>query len=102
MRINAQLVDATSGVHQWVERYDRAAGEIFAVQDEITSSVAAAVEPHLLASEGRRAAFLSPADLSAWELVARGQSQLWRLTKLDYDSATWPRRCTRPIGLHCP
>jgi TolB-like protein len=87
IRINAQLVDATTGVHQWAERYDRDAGELFAVQDEITRSVAAAVEPHLLAAEGKRAAFLSPADLSAWELVARAQSQLWRLTKPDYDAA---------------
>jgi TolB-like protein/Flp pilus assembly protein TadD len=87
IRINAQLVDATTGVQQWGERYDRDAGEIFAVQDEIASSVAAAVEPHLLAAEGRRTALLSPADLSAWELVARAQSQLWRLTKHDYDGA---------------
>ena len=87
IRINAQLVDATTGVQQWGERYDRDAGEIFAVQDEIASSVAAAVEPHLLAAEGRRTALLSPADLSAWELVARAQSQLWRLTKNDYDGA---------------
>ena len=87
IRINAQLVDATTGVQQWGERYDRDAGEIFAVQDEIASSVAAAVQPHLLAAEGRRTAFLSPADLSAWELVARAQSQLWRLTRNDYDGA---------------
>ena len=87
IRINAQLVDATTGVQQWGERYDRDAGEIFAVQDEIASSVAAAVAPHLLAAEGRRTALLSPADLSAWELVARAQSQLWRLTKNDYDGA---------------
>lgn len=87
MRITAQLVDATTGVHQWAERYDSDTGEIFAVQDEITRSVAAAVEPHLMAAEGRRAAFLSSADLGAWELIARAQSQLWRLTKSDYDSA---------------
>ncbi len=87
IRINAQLVDATTGVQQWGERYDRDAGEIFAVQDEIASSVAAAVQPHLLAAEGRRTALLSPADLSAWELVARAQSQLWRLTRNDYDGA---------------
>src|SRR5215212_4399635 len=74
IRITAQLIDATTGVHQWAERYDRDAGEIFAVQDEIARSVAGAVEPHLLAAEGRRAAFLSPADLGAWELVARAQS----------------------------
>ena len=50
-------------------------------------SVVAAVEPHLLAAEGRRAASLSPADIGTWELVARARSHLWRLTKVDYDSA---------------
>jgi TolB-like protein len=87
MRINAQLVDATSGVHQWAERYDREPGELFAVQDEITSSVAAAVEPHLLVAEGTRVAILSEAELGAWQLVARAQNQFWRLTKEDYDAA---------------
>jgi TolB-like protein len=87
LRINAQLVDATTGVHQWAERYDRAAGDIFAVQDEITTSVAAAVEPNVLASEGTRTGSLSPAELSAWELVARAQSDFWRLTQPDCESA---------------
>ena len=87
MRINAQLVDATSGVHQWAERYDRDTGEIFAVQDEITSSVAAAVEPHVLVAESNRAAYLSHDELSAWQLVARAQSQYWRLTKEDFDAS---------------
>jgi TolB-like protein len=87
IRVTAQLVDATTGVHQWAERYDRETGEIFAVQDEIMRSVAAAVEPHLLAAEGRRAASLSPTDIGSWELVARARSHLWRLTKVDYDSA---------------
>ncbi len=86
MRINAQLVDATTGVHQWAERYDRAAGDMFAVQDEITTSVAAAVEPNVLACEGMRTGSLSAADLSAWELVARAQSHFWRLTQPDYES----------------
>ena len=87
IRVTAQLVDATTGVHQWAERYDRETGEIFAVQDEIMRSVVAAVEPHLLAAEGRRAASLSPTDIGTWELVARARSHLWRLTKVDYDRA---------------
>ena len=55
LRITAQLVDATTGGHHWAEKYDREIGDIFAVQDEITRSVAAAIEPHLLAAEGLRA-----------------------------------------------
>jgi adenylate cyclase len=54
VRITAQLVDAQSGAHHWAERYDRDLADIFAVQDEITRSVAAAIEPRLLAAEGIR------------------------------------------------
>jgi TolB-like protein len=55
LRITAQLIDATTLAHHWAERYDRELGDIFAVQDEITRSVAAAIEPRLLAAEGVRA-----------------------------------------------
>ena len=40
LRISAQLIDATTGGHHWAEQYDREVGDIFAVQDEITRSVA--------------------------------------------------------------
>jgi TolB-like protein len=72
LRISAQLIDAVTGGHHWAERYDRELGDIFAVQDEITRSVAAAIEPHLLAAEGIRALSRSSADLGAWELGAGG------------------------------
>ena len=41
MRINGQLIDAVTGVHVWVERYDRKFDDIFALQDEIALSVVA-------------------------------------------------------------
>jgi TolB-like protein/DNA-binding SARP family transcriptional activator len=87
LRISAQLVDAMTGGHHWAERYDRELGDIFAVQDEITRSVAAAIEPHLLAAEGVRALSRSADDLGAWELVARARTHFWRLTRLDYETA---------------
>ncbi len=87
IRITAQLVDAITGGHHWAERYDRELGDIFAVQDEITSSVVAAIEPRLLAAEGIRSLSRSPEDLGAWELVARAQTHVWRLTRLDYETA---------------
>ena len=87
LRISAQLVDATTGGHHWAERYDRKLGDIFAVQDEITRSVAAAIEPHLLAAEGVRALSRSSDDLGAWEHVARAQTHVWRLTRPDYEIA---------------
>lgn len=87
MRISAQLIDATTGGHHWAEQYDRELGDIFAVQDEITRSVAAAIEPHLLAAEGIRALSHSADDLGAWELVARAQAHSWRLTRPDHEIA---------------
>jgi TolB-like protein len=87
MRVNAQLIDATSGMHLWAERYDRDAGALFEVQDEITASVAAAVEPSLLAAEAIRARRRPAEELGAWELVARSQSHSFRLTKADYEVA---------------
>ena len=90
LRISAQLIDATTGGHHWAERYDRKLGDIFAVQDEITRSVAAAIEPHLLAAEGVRALSRSADDLGAWELVARAQTHFWRLTRADCETAVEP------------
>jgi TolB-like protein len=87
LRINAQLVDALTGMHHWAERYDRKLGDFFVVQDEITGSVAAAIEPLLLAAEGVRALSRSSDDLGAWELVARAQMHAWRLTRSDHETA---------------
>lgn len=87
LRISAQLIDAISGAHHWAERYDRELGDIFAVQDELTRSVAAAIEPSLLSAEGLRALSRSSGNLGAWELVARAQAHFWRMTKEDYERA---------------
>jgi TolB-like protein len=90
LRISAQLIDAITGGHHWAERYDRELGDMFAVQDEITCSVAGAIQPHLLAAEGVRALSRSADDLGAWELVARAQTHFWRLTRADCESAIAP------------
>ena len=86
LRITAQLVDAATGAHHWAERYDRGLGDVFAVQDEITRSVAAAIEPQLLAAEGIRALARSSDDLGAWERVARAQTHICRLTRQDFQN----------------
>jgi TolB-like protein len=87
VRISAQLIDAITSGHHWAERYDRELGDIFAVQDEITRSVVAAIEPRLLAAEGIRALGRSSGDLGAWEMVARAQAHVWRLTQADNETA---------------
>jgi TolB-like protein len=54
LRVSAQLVDAVTGHHVWAERYDRELAGIFALQDEITERVVAAVEPQLYAAGDRQ------------------------------------------------
>ena len=54
VRVTAQLIEATTGGHVWAERYDRELADIFAVQDEITTSVSAAIQPALERSERER------------------------------------------------
>jgi TolB-like protein len=71
IRVTAQLVDAETGRYIWAERYDRDLGDLFAVQDEITRSAVAAVEPHLYAEEGARAARRAPGSIDAWGPVVR-------------------------------
>src|SRR5262245_60439966 len=80
VRITAQLIDASTGNHVWADRYDGDLTDIFALQDEITKKVVAAIEPRLLEAEGARALTRAPADLDAWELVARASSIFWRMT----------------------
>ena len=87
LRVSVQLIDAVSGAHHWAEQYDRDLDDLFSVQDEITRSVVAAIEPQLLAAEGIRAFSRSARDLDAWELVARAQTHIWRLTREDYATA---------------
>jgi TolB-like protein/cytochrome c-type biogenesis protein CcmH/NrfG len=83
VRITAQLNDATTGSHIWAERYDRRLADIFAVQDEITEAIVAAIEPHVYAAENFRAQRKPPESLDAWDLVMRGLSHFWRVTRQD-------------------
>ncbi|MGE0699454.1 MAG: tetratricopeptide repeat protein [Hyphomicrobiaceae bacterium] len=71
LRVTGQLIDAASGKHIWAEKYDSELKDLFAVQDDLTARVVAAVEPHLYAEEGLRAATRPPESLNAWGLVVR-------------------------------
>ncbi len=51
IRINAQLVDATTGGPVWAERYDSSLNDIFALQDKTTRSIVTALAVHLTAGE---------------------------------------------------
>jgi TolB-like protein len=83
IRITAQLNDVATGSHIWAERYDRALADVFAVQDEITEAIVAAIEPQLYAAENFHAKRKAPESMDAWDLVMRGLSHYWRVTRQD-------------------
>src|SRR5665213_928481 len=83
VRITAQLNDVATGSHIWAERYDRDLADIFAVQDEITEAIVAAIEPQLYAAENFHAQRKPPDSMDAWDLVMRALSHYWRVTRQD-------------------
>ncbi|HRP77122.1 MAG TPA: winged helix-turn-helix domain-containing tetratricopeptide repeat protein [Rhodocyclaceae bacterium] len=87
VRIAAQLIDAATGNHIWAEYHDRELVDVFALQDEIAATVAAAIEPQLMAAEGFRSETRPVGDLDAWDLVARAVARLWKLTPADSAAA---------------
>ena len=83
VRITVQLNDVATGSHIWAERYDRSLADVFAVQDEITEAIVAAIEPQLYAAENFRARRKAPDSMDAWDLVMRALSHYWRVTRQD-------------------
>src|SRR5690348_15333721 len=84
VRINAQLVDAETGAHLWAERFDRDAGDLFALQNEITARIARALQSQLAIAEARR-----PTDRpDALDYILRGRAVMTRpISKENSDEA---------------
>ena len=97
IRVTAQLVEAATGNHVWAERYDRDLADIFAVQDEITERVVAAIEPELYAAEQIRSQSKPPDSLDAWECVIRALSLIGQGTRDENTEAE--ALCRRAIAI---
>jgi TolB-like protein len=54
VRVTAQLIDAETDLHLWAERFSGDAGDLFALQDEITSRIAVALDLELIEAEAAR------------------------------------------------
>ncbi len=85
VRINTQLIDATTGGHVWAERYDRKLDNIFAVQDAILERVVQALELHLTDTEEKqRDEGPKTTNIEAYDLVLRARKLL---TRFDHKAA---------------
>jgi TolB-like protein/Flp pilus assembly protein TadD len=76
LRITGQLVDAASGAHLWAERFDGDSQDVFALQDRVAESVAAAIEPTLQFAEIGRLRRNRPVRLDAYDLLLRAHALL--------------------------
>jgi serine/threonine-protein kinase len=78
IRITAQLIGAADGFHLWSERYDRELTDVFAVQDEISASIAAILKNKLMAGpEGGRK--YTP-NIAAYEAYLNALHHMWNRT----------------------
>lgn len=87
LRINAQLVDASTDFPVWSERYDREMADVFEVQDEIASKIAAALRITLSPQEQEALAAKPTENLQAYDLYLRGRNYARRVGRQDLQVA---------------
>ena len=86
IRVTAELVAPETGEQLWTGRYDRDIGELFAMQDEITTSLSAAIATEIVRAEASAPA-RPTADVTAWDRFLKGLSHYYRQTKEDLSAA---------------
>ena len=72
VRVNAQLIDTSSGAHIWAERFDEDRGDLFKLQDEIVARLAGTLQVELVNAEAQRSLHDRPRDPDAIDLTMRG------------------------------
>ncbi len=83
LRINAQLIDAGTDFPVWSERYDREMEDVFEVQDEIASKIAAALRITLSPQEQQALKAKPTENLQAYDLYLRGRNYARRVGRQD-------------------
>jgi TolB-like protein/class 3 adenylate cyclase/Tfp pilus assembly protein PilF len=81
IRIAGQLIDASSGVHLWADRFDGALEDVFELQDQVTASVVGAIAPRLQRAEIDRASRKPTESLDAYDLLQRGFANVYKWTR---------------------
>ncbi|MEW9921974.1 adenylate/guanylate cyclase domain-containing protein [Marimonas sp. MJW-29] len=76
MRVNAQLIDVSSGHHLWAQKFDRNIEDIFTLQDELSLQIAAMISPTVVRHEGARANAATSEDIGHWAAMVRIRQRL--------------------------
>ena len=81
VRVTGQLIDAANGAHIWAERFDRDLTDIFAVQDELTKEIIAALKVKLTPEDKNRLSRKGTIDVEAYNLFLRGREHAFLHTR---------------------
>jgi adenylate cyclase len=87
VRINAQLIDATTGGHIWAERYDGSLDDVFTMRDEITRKIVDALAVNLVGQEQSNLAQVETVSTKAHDLFLKGWGHYRAGTEKDYAAA---------------
>ncbi len=80
VRINAQLIDATTGRHLWADRYDGQMSDVFGLQDKVTSNIVTVLSVRLTASDKERFARKQTNNAEAYDEFLKGWNRYVRMT----------------------
>ncbi|MDA9435155.1 adenylate/guanylate cyclase domain-containing protein [Bradyrhizobium sp. CCBAU 51627] len=93
VRVTAELVAPETGEQLWSERFDRDLNDLFAIQDEITTDLAACIAPEIDKVETKTHARLTSAELSAWDCYLKGLFHWYAASSSDFQlAAAWFRK----------
>ena len=87
IRVTAELIAPETGEQLWTGRYDRDIGDLFAMQDEITTSLSAAIAAEIYRAEASAPPRPSSNDLTAWDRFLKGLSYYYLQTKDDWETS---------------
>jgi adenylate cyclase len=87
IRVTAELVVPENGEQLWTGRYDRDIGDLFAMQDEITTNLSAAIAQEIYRAEASAPARSPSSELTAWDRFLKGLSHYYQQTKADFEAA---------------
>ncbi len=78
VRITGQLIEASTGVHLWADKFDGELRDIFDLQDDVTSSVVATIAPAIERAETARSKRKPTDRLDSYDLFLRGMAASYR------------------------
>jgi TolB-like protein/Flp pilus assembly protein TadD len=87
VRISAQLIDATTGGHMWAKRYDGKLVDVFALQDQITKKIIAAMTVKLTSGEQQQIESKETVNIEAYDTFLKGWGHYLRFTPEDFAKA---------------